>query len=56
MTRKTGIVLALSFVLAVVMVEVISGTAPDPFAAPDPMAWGSKDGGSGALCTFNPTQ
>lgn len=28
---------------------------PNPYQAPDPIAWGSKDGASGALCSFAPT-
>lgn len=27
---------------------------PDPYQAPDPLALGSKDGASGALCSFAP--
>lgn len=27
---------------------------PNPYQAPDPLAWGSEDGASGALCSFAP--
>lgn len=31
-------------------------TPPDPYGAPDPLAWGSNQGASGALCSFSPSR
>lgn len=54
MTRRLGIVLTLSCLLALIVVEWMGGNPPDPYQAPDPMAWGSTEGASGAICTFAP--
>lgn len=54
MTRRHGILITIVCLFAVVGVEWAGGNPPDPFKAPDPMVWGSKEGASGAICTFAP--
>jgi len=54
MTRRLGIVITLSCLLGLIVVEWVGGNPPDLFQAPDPMAWGSTEGASGAICTFAP--
>jgi len=54
MTRRSGIVLAIGLIVAVIGLDWASGAAPDPYRAPDPIAWGSASGASGAICSFAP--
>ena len=54
MSRRIGIVSVLGALALVVALEWAGGRAPNPYAAPDPLAWGSKSGASGAICTFAP--
>jgi len=54
MTRRFGIVIALVSALLVVGLDWSFGVPPDPYRAPDPMAFGSQSGASGAICTFAP--
>ena len=54
MTRRFGIIVALLGALGVVVIDWTLGAPPDPFQAPDPMAFGSTSGASGAICTFAP--
>lgn len=54
MTRRFGIILALLGVFGVVVIDWTLDVPPDPFRAPDPMAFGSISGASGAICTFTP--
>lgn len=54
MTRRFGIVIALVSALLVVGFDWSLGVPPDPYRAPDPMAFGSQSGASGAICTFAP--
>ena len=54
MTRRFGIIVALLGVLWGVVIDWTLGVPPDPFRAPDPMAFGSTSGASGAICTFAP--
>ena len=49
--RHRGI-LALGALVLVLVALDWSSTPPNPYQAPDPMAWGSADGASGALCSF----
>jgi hypothetical protein len=53
-SRRVGIVISLVFMLTVIGLDWSLGSAPDPYRAPDPMAFGSKSGASGAICTFAP--
>ena len=53
-SRRIGIVMSLVFTLTVIGLDWSLGSAPDPYRAPDPMAFGSKSGASGAICTFAP--
>jgi len=54
MTRRFGILIALFSALLVVGLDWSLGVAPNPYRAPDPMAFGSRSGASGAICTFAP--
>ena len=54
MTRRFGILIALFSALLVVGLDWSLGVAPNPYRAPDPMAFGSQSGASGAICTFAP--
>jgi hypothetical protein len=54
MTRRYGILAALVMALSVVALDWSLGVSPDPYQAPDPMAFGSTSGASGAICTFAP--
>lgn len=54
MSRRVGIVAVLLTGCFLIALEWASGGAPNPYAAPDPMAWGSESGASGAICTFAP--
>ncbi|MDA0894061.1 MAG: hypothetical protein O3A68_03955 [Proteobacteria bacterium] len=47
MTRRFGIIVALLGVLGGVVIDWTLGVPPDPFRAPDPMAFGSTSGASG---------
>ena len=51
MTRKTGIWCLLAVVIVLLAMDVVT-SPPDPYAAPDPLVWGSSEGGSGALCSL----
>lgn len=54
MSRRAGILAVLSASLLIIILEWSTGTRPDPYLAPDPMALGSKSGASGAICAFVP--
>ena len=54
MSRRSGIVIALIFVVGVVGLDWSLSVPPDPYRAPDPMAFGSMSGASGAICSFAP--
>jgi hypothetical protein len=54
MSRRTGIVIVFVCIFAVVSAEWLGGNPPDPYRAPDPMAFGSTSGASGAICSFAP--
>ena len=54
MSRRSGIVIALIFVVGVVGLDWSLSVPPDPYGAPDPMAFGSISGASGAICSFAP--
>ena len=54
MTRRFGILIALFSASMVVGLDWSLGVAPNPYRAPDPMAFGSQSGASGAICTFAP--
>ncbi len=54
MTRRVGIIIAVSAVVFIVVFDWLLGTPPDPYRAPDPMAFGSTSGASGAICSFAP--
>jgi hypothetical protein len=54
MTRRTGIGLAILWMIIIVSGDWLLGAKPDPYRAPDPIAWGSASGASGAICTFAP--
>jgi hypothetical protein len=54
MTRRFGILIALFSALLVAGLDWSLGVAPNPYRAPDPMAFGSQSGASGAICTFAP--
>lgn len=54
MTRRSGIAAAVFFVLLGIASDWMLGVAPNPYRAPDPIAWGSSSGASGAICTFAP--
>ncbi|WP_420550934.1 hypothetical protein [Litorivicinus lipolyticus] len=49
--RRLGIV-ALALIVVGLLIADLSNTPPNPYQAPDPLAWGSKDGASGAFCSF----
>lgn len=51
MTRKHGIWIVLAALAVFVVVDSVR-TPPDPYAAPDPLVWGSTEGASGALCSL----
>ena len=55
MSRRSGISGILIALSAVIFVEWTAGVRPDPYRAPDPMAFGSDSGASGAICSFVPT-
>ncbi|MDC1208658.1 hypothetical protein N8005_04910 [Litorivicinus sp.] len=54
MSRQIGIAIVLSCFLFIILLEWWGGNSPNPYAAPDPMAWGSESGASGAICSFAP--
>ena len=54
MSRQIGIITALTAIILVVALDWSLGTPPDPYRAPDPMAFGSISGASGAICSFAP--
>jgi hypothetical protein len=54
MTRRFGILIALFSASLIVGLDWSLGVAPNPYRAPDPMAFGSQSGASGAICTFAP--
>ena len=54
MSRRSGIVIALIFVVGVVGLAWSLRVPPDPYGAPDPMAFGSISVASGAICSFVP--
>ena len=54
MSRRSGISGILIALSAVIFVEWSAGVQPDPYRAPDPMAFGSDSGASGAICSFVP--
>ncbi len=54
MTRRLGIITAVSAMVFIVVCDWLLGTPPDPYRAPDPMAFGSTSGASGAICSFAP--
>ena len=54
MSRRSGIMIALMFAVVVVGLDWSLGVPPDPYRAPDPMAFGSMSGASGAICSFAP--
>ena len=54
MTRRLGIAGAVLLVALIIASDWIFGGAPNPYRAPDPIAWGSSSGASGAICTFAP--
>ncbi len=54
MTRRIGIITALTAMVLIVILDWSLGTPPDPYRAPDPMAFGSTSGASGAICSFAP--
>ena len=54
MSRRPGIVIALIIVVVVVGLDWSFSVPPDPYRAPDPMAFGSMSGASGAICSFVP--
>ena len=54
MSRRIGISATLIALSAVIFVEWSAGVRPDPYRAPDPMAFGSDSGASGAICSFVP--
>ena len=54
MSRRSGIMIAAVFAVLVVGLDWSLGVPPDPYRAPDPMAFGSMSGASGAFCSFAP--
>ena len=54
MSRRSGIMIAVVLAVVVVGLEWLLGVPPDPYRAPDPMAFGSMSGASGAICSFAP--
>ncbi len=54
MSRRSGIMIAVVFAVLVVGLDWSLGVPPDPYRAPDPMAFGSMSGASGAFCSFAP--
>ena len=54
MSRRPGIVIALILVVVVVGIDWSISVPLDPYRAPDPMAFGSMSGPSGAICSFAP--
>ena len=54
MSRRSGISTILIALSAIIFVEWSTGVRPDPYRAPDPMAFGSDSGASGAICSFVP--
>jgi hypothetical protein len=54
MTRRIGIITALTAIILIIVLDWSLGTPPDPYRAPDPMAFGSTSGASGAICSFAP--
>ncbi|MGB0957224.1 MAG: hypothetical protein ACPGUF_02025 [Litorivicinus sp.] len=49
--RRLGILGLLLIGLGLLVLDS-TRTPPNPYTAPDPLAWGSSDGASGALCSF----
>ena len=55
MTRRFGIIIAICSSIGLVAFDWTLGMSPDPFQAPDPLALGSREGASGAICSFMPS-
>ena len=53
-SRRSGIMIALIFAVVIVGLDWSLGVPPDPYRALDPMAFGSRSGASGAICSFVP--